>query len=194
MVYIANMRLPIRQGLFFLVLAGWLTGAAAMEPVVGLLWSLVQDRLLSAAAAYAERSAQDPGFVSRPSGELQLREVKNVIDENFSYLSPGQRDEIYADLARVVTDPKHAASRDFMIEQFTQTAQAMGEAHRRLNNLSHAEKQRVASDIRLAYERSPARERDELLKLVRSHQLPLPGDLNQMVLDELDHGARGAGE
>lgn len=188
------MLLKIRPILAFLALAGWITAASAMDPVVRLLWSILQDRLMNAAVQQATAPSvpaplPDPGFGFRANPQMQLRELKALIHENFTYLPSGQREEIYAGLERIVTDPKHVASRSFMIEQFTQTAKAMGEAHRRLSNLSDAEKRRVAAEIRQAYERSGAGEREELLKLVQSRQLPLPTDLNRMVLDQLGGAA-----
>lgn len=184
------MLLKTRQILAFLALAGWITAASAVDPVARLLWSILQDRLMDAAIQQVTAPpAPRPSLPANP--QLQLRELKALIHENFTYLSSGQRQEIYADLERIVTDPKHIASRSFMIEQFTHTARAMGEAHRQLSNLSDAEKRRVAVEIRQAYERSGASEREDLLKLVQSHQLPLPADLNRMVLDQLGSAASG---
>ncbi|MBI2311817.1 MAG: hypothetical protein HYU77_04850 [Betaproteobacteria bacterium] len=190
------MRRRFRQIFGFFLLAGWLTEAAAIDPVVGLIWSLVQDRLLNAAAqaASAPPAAQIIAPDARALGIVDPRELKALVNDNFAYLTSSQRDEIYQGLEKIMTDPKHVAIRGVVLERFTETAKAVGEAHRRLSNLTHSEKRRVAAEIRLAYERSSAPMREELLQMVQSHQLPLPSDLNRMVLDELGRGARGIGE
>lgn len=186
----------IRQILAFLLLAGWLAEAAAVEPVVGLIWSLIQDRLMNAAVQSASAPPAVPSIVpdARALGIIDPKELKALVNDNFAYLTSAQREEIYQGLERIMTDPKHAASRGFMLERFTETAKAVGEAHRQLSNLSYSQKRRVASEIRLAYEQSSAPLREELLHMVQSHQLPLPSDLNQMVLDELGRAVRGSGE
>lgn len=190
------MRRKIRQILGFVLLTGWLTEAAAIDPVVGLIWSLVQDRLLNAAAQAAGSPPAAPVMApdARALGIVDPRELKALVNDNFAYLTSAQREEIYQGLEKIVTDPKHVAIRGIVVERFTETAKAVGEAHRRLSILSYSEKRRVASEIRLAYERSSPPMRDELLQMVQSHQLPLPGDLNRMVLDELGRSVRGAGE
>ncbi|HTL26065.1 MAG TPA: hypothetical protein VL280_05575, partial [Burkholderiales bacterium] len=82
-------------------------------------------------------------------------------------------------------DPKNAAVRASMIEYFAERAVAMRIAQDRLASLSGAEKSRLAAEFRQQVAELSPEETAQLAELLRRQVLPVPRDLNDMLLGEL---------
>ena len=120
-----------------------------------------------------------------PGTTVEPAHVRRLIDEGFSYLSRGQRDEVFESLHASLMDPKNAAVRASMIEYFADRALAMRAAQDRLASLSGSEKSRLAAEFRQEVADLPPEEASQLADLLRRRVLPVPRDLNDMLLSEL---------
>ena len=120
-----------------------------------------------------------------PGTTVEPAHVRRLIDEGFGYLSRGQRDEVFESLHASLMDPKNAAVRASMIEYFADRAIAMRAAQDRLASLSGSEKSRLAAEFRQEVAELPPEEADQLADLLRRRVLPVPRDLNDMLLSEL---------
>ena len=125
------------------------------------------------------------------------QQLRGLIDTGFAHLTLAQRDEVYDSLQRMLADPQNAPARPLIIQELAQKAAAVRGAHDRLQALSAAEKRAVAAEARAEYERLPAPERAQLLQVLQSRVVPIPRDLNDLILAEFSAapllaGAAGA--
>ena len=182
----------IRRGVFItllLALAGAAAPAQAAEPLTLYLLKLMRDQMISSAVESAVNQSPPvagPPPVAALNGVhgVSAEQLRGLIDTGFVHLTPAQRDEVYADLTRRLADPQHALARPMIIEQLARKAAAVRAAHERLTVLTPAEKRVVAAEAGAEYERLPAAERAQLLQLLRSRVVPIPRDLNDLILVE----------
>lgn len=111
----------------------------------------------------------------------QLREM---IDTGFVHLSATQRTEIFHSIGSMLDDPKNALARPLIIQELAMKASAVRVAHERLAGLSQGEKRAIARDARQEYERLPADERLQMVRLLETRIVPIPRDLSDMILAE----------
>ena len=163
--------------------------AAAADPIVMLLlgiaremaFNYVRDRLM------APRDPDPPPAPTvYPGTTVEPAHVRRLIDEGFSYLSRGQRDEVFESLHASLVDPKNAAVRASMIEYFAERAIAMRMAQDRLRSLSTQEKAQLAAEFREQVAELKPEETAQIAELLRREVLPVPRDLNNMLLAELE--------
>jgi hypothetical protein len=183
-----------RRLLAALFFAGWSGAAAAADPLTLILLRLLRDQVITSAAQAAYEGAQrrdgPPGPTAQPlyippaPYDLEDGRLRALIDEGFVQLSAAQRDEVFASLKRILADPQHAAARPVIIQELALKASATRQAHERLSRLTAAEKRTVAEQAREEYERMPVEERAQMLQVLRSGALPIPRDLNELILAE----------
>lgn len=178
----------LRKALLFSLLVAVSAPAAAADPIVMLLlgiaremaFNAVRDRLL------APRDPDPPsGPTVYPGTTVEPEQVRQMIDEGFGYLNRGQRAEIFESLNASLLDPKNAAVRATTIEYFADRAVAMRMAQDRLKSLSAEEKSQIAAEFRQQVATLPPEEIAKLAELLRRQVLPVPSDLNDMLLAEL---------
>jgi hypothetical protein len=177
-----------RKALLFSLLVGIATPAPAADPIVMLLLSVAREMIFNAVrerlmAPPAEEPI--PAATVYPGTVVEPAHVRRLIDEGFGYLSRGQREEVYESLHAQLMDPKNAAVRVSTIEYFAERAVAMREAQDRLARLSHSEKSRLAAEFRQQVAELSAEEMAQVAELLRRQVLPVPSDLNDMLLGEL---------
>jgi hypothetical protein len=85
----------------------------------------------------------------------------------------------------MLLDPKLAGNRAALIEYFLHKALAVRAAQVELGRLSYPEKERLAVQFRQETAALPDEERQQLVKLLEQHLLPVPADLNQLLLAQL---------
>lgn len=178
----------IQKPMLFALLLGLATPAPAADPVLMLLLGVAREMIFKAARERltAPREAEPlPAPTAYPGTGVEPTHVRRLIDEGFGYLSSGQREEIYESLHSTLMDPKNAAVRGWMIKHFEERAVAMREAQDRLANLSQPEKSRLAAEFGRQVAELPAEETAQLAELLRRQVLPVPPDLNDMLLAEL---------
>ena len=176
--------------------AGWVSSAAAIDPLVLLLLRMIRDSAASSAlqagveAAIAKPESQAlpgasvPRLATLPQSEGQW--LKQLIDESFIHLSGAQREELFASLTRILNDPRYAQSRSAILGEFTGQAIALRDAHRRLAGLTPDQMRTIAVEARQEYERLPASQREQMLQVLQ-HGIPgMPQTLNDMMLAEFN--------
>jgi hypothetical protein len=178
----------IPRAALFSMLLGLATPASAADPIVMLLLSIAREMVFN---AVRERLTAPPApepipaATAYPGTAVEPEHVRRLIDEGFGYLSRTQRDEVYESLHAQLMDPRNASVRASTIEYFAERAVAMREAQDRLARLSHSEKSRLAAEFRLQVAELSAEEMAQVAELLRRQVLPVPSDLNDMLLGEL---------
>ena len=179
----------IQRAVLFSLLLGLATPTPAADPIVMLLLSVAREMIFNAVRerlmAPPEAEPAPPAATVYPGTVVEPAHVRRLIDEGFGYLSRGQRDEVYESLHARLMDPKNAAVRASTIEYFAERAVAMRDAQDRLARLSHSEKSRLAAEFRQQVAGLSAEEAAQVAELLRRQVLPVPSDLNDMLLAEL---------
>ena len=171
-----------------LLLALWPAVGVAADPLTLLLIHIIREQIASAvqdAVEKAQRESERPVLII-PQGPYDLSDEKlrALIDEGFVYLSPAQRDEVFASAKRILSDPNNAALRPMLVQELAVKASAARQAHERLANLSPTEKRALAIQARGEYEKLPPEERQQMIQVLQAGIAPLPRDLNEMILAE----------
>jgi hypothetical protein len=126
--------------------------------------------------------------IPRGNEEQQLRAL---LDDNFLHLTSSQRDEVYANMRKILNDPQHARDKSQMLAEFGMTARAVRESYRGLDMLGQDEKRLLLTRAREEYRRMPDDERRQLLDILQSGSLPIPRDLRDSMLAEFNRVAPG---
>ena len=180
----------IRRGILIALLAVGMAPAPALafDPLLMFLLGIARDMVLSAATQPKVReAAPQPAPGSVYQGTLvEPGQLRALIDDCFSYLGPAQRRDIFDSLNEVLLNPKNAAVRAPMIEYFAERALAVRAAHQRLSMLTMQEKRMLASEFRAETAGMPQEEQKQLGDVLRKGLLPVPADLNQMLLAALE--------
>lgn len=171
--------------------AGWFGTAAAIDPLVLFLLKMIRDSVISSAVEAGVDAAMKPSKpdpldtlprLQPPAPEGQW--LKALIDESFAHLSAAQRDELHMSLMRILNDTRYLESRGMILAEFTRQAIAMRDAQRQLAGLSPEQMKAIAVEARREYERLPADQRQEMLKILQ-HGIPgMPRTLNDVMLAE----------
>ncbi len=176
------------RGFLFALLLAFAPPAAA-DPLLMLLMSVAREVIESAARRQAEAPRSVPEFpATYPGTTVVPEQLRQMIDESFAYLGESQRREIFDSLHATLLDPKIAGMRAPLIEYFASRAHAVREAQLRLARLSQREKESLASEFRKTVEGMPLEEAAQLVELLRKRLLPVPADLNDMLLAALQQG------
>jgi hypothetical protein len=164
--------------------------AHAADPILMLLISLGRDMIEARERAGTRPPPEvEPEIVwpeTYPGTLVTPGLVKRLIDDCFDYLSTSQRAELYAELNKVLLDPKNALVRAALIEHFAARAVSVRQARIELAKLSQREKQQLVAQFRDEVETLSDEERARFTEVVRSGMLPVPQDLNRMFLAALD--------
>jgi hypothetical protein len=179
----------LRKGVLFTLLFACVATPASADPV--LLFLLGIAREMVEAHAGKPRGVPAPEFVpdmSRvyPGTSVEPEHLKRLIDDSFLYLSASQRMEIFDSLHAALSDPKNAAVRGAMIEYFATKALTIRAAQQQLAKLPWREKERLAEDFKKEIVSLSAEDQAQLGELLRSGMLPVPSDLNQLLLAAFD--------
>jgi len=173
------------RSLFFAVFIALALPARA-EPLLMFLLGAAKE-VVSAAepaapapAPAAEMPAVYPGTTVEPAI------LKRLIDDSFLYLSAEQRAEVFQALHAELMKPANFAVRGPMIEEFAHRALQVREAQLRLARLSQTEKQALIAQFRREVKSMPDEERAPLRQALEHRLLPVPADLNQLLLAQLD--------
>ena len=120
-----------------------------------------------------------------PGTTVEPELLRRVINESFAYLSQSRRDEIFDSLNAKLLDPSVAGTRAALIEFFLDRALAVRTAQIELARLSEADKRRLARQFRQETAGLADEDRKQLLELLEQHLLPVPADLNELLLAQL---------
>ena len=179
----------LRRGvLFTLLFAGVITPAAA-DPIVMFLLSIAREMIESHIAK--SRGAPAPEFMPDmarvyPGTSVEPDHLRRLIDDSFLYLSDAQRKEVFDSLHEALSNPKNTAVRGAMIQYFAEKALTVRAAQIKLSQLSWHEKELLANDFRKEITTLSTEDQTQLGELLRSGLLPVPTDLNQLLLTAFD--------
>jgi hypothetical protein len=171
--------------LFALLLACALPARAA-DPVIMFLLGVAREMAASAAIKAVARSAAEPEVVALyPGTTVQPEHLRQLINDSFLYLTEAQRAQVFEALHEQLMKPEIAAIRAPMIEYFSVHALQVRAAQIRLAQLSEREKQRLADTLRNDARTLSPEQVDELRDALVRNLLPVPADLNRMLLAAL---------
>jgi hypothetical protein len=182
----------LRQGVLFTLLFAGLVAPAAADPVLMLLLGIARDMIIDHATApkganEPEQPMPDLANVY-PGTAVEPQVLRRLIDDSFLYLSSQQRQEIFDRLNAALLDPKNAAIRGTMIQYFTERALAVRAAQLQLAQMPYREKERLAAEFKTEIAGMPAEEQAQVRRLLRSGLMPVPSDLNQLLIAAVDGG------
>ena len=121
-----------------------------------------------------------------PGTMVEPDQIRRLIDDSFLYLTDRQRQEIFDSLNAELLSPKNAAVRGAMIEYFAEKALTIRAAQLRLAQMPWSEKQRMAVEFKSELAALPPEDQAQIGELLRKGMLPVPGDLNQLLLAAFD--------
>lgn len=176
----------LRRIAFLFFAAGW-SAAVNADPLIFFLMSAAREIAISAVTKGISESAPaaPAPATNYPGTAVEPETLRRVIDDSFVYLSSAQRSEIFDSLNNMLLDPKLGPTRATLIEYFLYKALAVRAAQVELGKLSYAEKERLALQFREETAALPVEERRQLQSLLEQHLLPVPSDLNQLLLAQL---------
>ena len=174
----------IRKGVLFTLLLACAAPAAAADPILMFLLSVAREMIESHAARAPKPADPQLPDTARayPGTSVEPDHLRRLIDDSFLYLSDRQRQEIFDALHAALIDPKNAAVRATMIDFFVSKALTVRAAQLQLAQLSSREKERLAGEFGKEIASLSVEERSQLGELLRQGLLPIPGDLNQLLL------------
>jgi len=175
----------LRKVLLFALLYAGAIAPAAADPVVMFLIGIAREMVVKHATAPKPRTPDIPlPDLSRvyPGTSVEPEHLRRLIDDSFLYLDGRQRREIFDSLHAALLEPKNAAVRGAMIEYFATKALTVRAAQLTLAKLSWREKQRLAEEFKSELGGLSEEDQVQLGELLRSGLLPVPGDLNQLLL------------
>ena len=180
----------LRRAVIGVLLAISSSAALAVDPLTLILLRIVRDQIITAAAEAAYDRLQEPkpqaGPIVFPAHPYDLDDAKlrTLIEEGFVHLTSAQREEVFASVKRILADPKNAPMRFHIIEELALKASAVRQAHEQLNTLSQVRKRAIANEAREEYRKLKPEERQQMLVVLQSGVMPIPHDLNDMILAE----------
>jgi hypothetical protein len=193
-----GVKAKFRAVLLGLLLAAASAPALAADPLVLFLLRMLRDQITMAAAEAAWNAVTRPAppayrYLAPPAvaavPEPEDQRLRTLIDQSFTYLTEPQRDQVHAGLIKILADPQNRALRPQIVESFTRTAQAVRSAQQALQGLNPEEKRSLVRQAREEFLRLAPQERQQMLEILRSGQVPLPQDLTEMMLAEFSAAA-----
>ena len=179
----------LRKGVLFTALFAGVVAPASADPILMFLIGMAREMVQS----HANRSGGTPApeFVPDmanvyPGTSVEPDHLRRLINDSFLYLSDAQRKEIFDSLHEALSDQKNAAVRGAMIEYFAHKALTIRAAQIKLSQLSWREKESLAADFGKEIATLSAEDLTQLGELLRSGLLPVPTDLNQLLLAAFD--------
>jgi len=168
------------RSLLFAFLLACALPARAADPLLMFLFSVAQEIAAKAAPAAPPGPVEHPDIY--PGTTVPVDVLRRLIDDSFIYLSPRQRTEIFEALHAELMKPMNFAIRASTIEYFAHRALQVRSAQLRLAKLSQEQKATLAAEFREELQAFPADEQLNLRTVVEQGLLPVPSDLNEMLL------------
>lgn len=176
----------LRKGVLFTLLFAGVAAPAAADPILMFLLGVARDMAIKHATSSPRNrapEAQRPDFAKvYPGTSVEPEHLRRLIDDSFLYLGDGQRREIFDALNAALLNPNNAAVCGAMIEYFAEKALMVRAAQLQLARTPWREKQRMAEQFKSQIAGLPAQDLAQLGEILRNGMLPVPSDLNQLLL------------
>src|SRR3989338_6944642 len=160
------------RGVLFVALLASAWPARAADPMLMFLLSVAREIITNAIASQPAQTVAPEPVLTYPGTAVEPAHLR--------------RGEIFASLHAELMKPKNAAVRGAMIEYFAERALQVRAAQLRLAQLSYREKQLLAEEFRRETAAIPGDERAHLHEILERRLLPVPSDLNQLLLAALE--------
>ena len=164
--------------------------AYAFDPLTMFLLGFARNLVESAIESHQSKP-RPPRVVTAPPaqqkapGSFEPADLRTLVDESFAHLSSAQRDELLASLDKALSDPANAAHRGVILSQFVTVARQIQFTHTQLNRLSAEEKRVLAERFASNFRSLTPEQQQSLQEQLAQRALPLPADLNDMMLTAL---------
>jgi hypothetical protein len=180
----------LRRGVLFTLLFAGLVAPATADPILMLLMSIARNMVINHAQKPDSEKLLENQIVDTakyyPGTLVEPDQIRQLIDDSFLYLGSRQRREIFDSFNAELLKPKNAAVRGAMIEYFTDRALVVRAAQLQLARMPWSEKERLAVEFKSELAGLPPEDREKIAELLRERMLPVPSDLNQLLLATLD--------
>jgi hypothetical protein len=188
----SRLRRLLASALLAAVSAAASATAAAADPLTLILLRMLRDQVISSsiqsavegASSGAPKKTEPTIIIPQAPYDLGDEKLRALINEGFVHLTAAQREEVFTSVKRALADPQHAAARPVIIQELALKASAVRQAHEHLNNLSQGDKRIIATQAREEYVKLPEEERLQMIQVLQSGVVPIPRDLNDMILAE----------
>lgn len=179
----------LRSAVLFTLLFAGVVAPASADPILMFLIGVAREMVISHGSnPRATREEVPLPDISKvyPGTSVEPDHLRRLIDDSFLYLSDGQRREIFDALHAALLNPRNAAVRGAMIEYFAEKALTIRAAQLKLARMPWQDKQRMAEEFKADIASLSAEDQAQLGELLRSGLLPVPNDLNQLLLAAFD--------
>jgi hypothetical protein len=180
----------LRRGVLFALLSAGLVAPAAADPILMILMSIARNMVTNhAQKPDSEKLLEGQTFNLAnvyPGTLVEPDQIRRLIDDSFLYLGDRERQEIFDTLNAELMNPKNAAVRGAMIEYFTDKALVVRAAQLQLARMPWSEKERMALEFKSELAGLSPEEQEQIGELLRKRMLPVPSDLNQLLLATFD--------
>jgi hypothetical protein len=182
----------LRRGVLFTLLFAGLVAPAAADPILFLIMTIARSMVRNHAEKPDSEKLLENQTVTfntdkvYPGTLVEPEQIRRLIDDSFLYLGDRQRQEIFDSLNAELLNPNNAAVRGAMIEYFTDRALVVRAAQLQLAKMPWSEKERMAVEFKAELAGLPPEDREQIGELLRKRMLPVPGDLNQLLLATFD--------
>ena len=163
--------------------------AYAVDPLTMFLLGFARNLITSAIESH--QKSQPPARVVAPAPApkaptaLDESDLRALVDQSFAHLTSAQRNELLASLDKTLSDPANASQRNVILSQFVNVARQFQFNHTQLNRLSTEEKRSLAEQFATNFRSLPPAQQQEVQEQLAQRALPLPADLNDMMLAAL---------
>jgi hypothetical protein len=180
------MRRALRNALLSCIVLGTLCAAPAraFDPITMILFGIAREIMYEAFenSLRPRQPNEQPLPEVYPGTMVEPRKLHDMIDESFFYLSERRRDEIFLAFHEELIKPKNAVVRASMIQYFTERAYAVRNAIDRLSKLTEPEMRQVTAQFAAQVRTLTPEERLQLGRVLDEGLLPVPPDLNRMLV------------
>jgi hypothetical protein len=173
------------RSFFFAVLLASSWPARAADPLLMFLFSVARELVSALPAPQQPRPDTIETPETYPGTTVEPAILRRLIDDSFLYLSSSQRSEIFEALHAELMKPANSAARGPMIEHFAHRALQVRAAHMQLAKLSYREKELLADGLRDEAKLLAAEDLGQLRQALERGVLPVPTDLNRLLLAAL---------
>ena len=147
--------------------------------------AIEENRAQQKPATVLAAPAPAPPAITKPPAEMDASDLRALVDDSFGYLGTAQRNELLAGLEQALSDPANGPYREQILTQFVNVARQVRFAHHQLDRLSDENKRALADRFAANYRTLPPEQQQALRQQLRARALPLPSDLNEMMLSAL---------
>jgi len=158
--------------------------ARAFEPILMFLFGMAREVMYDAFlnSQKAPQPNSEPLPAVYPGTMVEPRKLRELIDESFYYLSERRREALFQAFNDELIKPKNATVRASMIQYFAEHAFAVRNVMDRLSKLTEPEMRALSEHFAAEARNLPVEDREKLRTVLEEGLLPVPPDLNRMLV------------